>query len=126
MNLQQRSRRKLCTWRMLLGAFFCAISISLFIGMVAAGPSNKPAPAHGPMLASLRLQEIRPGAPSESKEWRMAKFRASDRNDQPGQAAANTPTFGNPVISGIGGVGFEQSIRIDPNPINGQTNHRIY
>src|SRR3954452_19554087 len=25
-----------------------------------------------------------------------------------------TPSFGHPVISGIGGVGFEQSIRIDP------------
>jgi hypothetical protein len=31
------------------------------------------------------------------------------------------PTFGHPVISGIGGVGFEQSIRIDPTDPN-----RIY
>src|ERR1700716_931556 len=26
----------------------------------------------------------------------------------------NTPTFGQPVISGIGGLGFEEAIRIDP------------
>ena len=32
-----------------------------------------------------------------------------------------TPTFGHPVISGIGGVGFEQSIRTDPTDPN-----RIY
>src|SRR3954463_13696864 len=28
--------------------------------------------------------------------------------------APGTPTFGHPVISGIGGTGFEESIRIDP------------
>src|SRR5437588_998670 len=27
---------------------------------------------------------------------------------------ANTPTFGHPIIAGIGGTGFEESIRIDP------------
>src|SRR6266851_4407875 len=26
----------------------------------------------------------------------------------------NTPTFGHPIISGIGGVGFEQGLRVDP------------
>ena len=36
-------------------------------------------------------------------------------------APAAVPTFGHPIISGIGGVGFEQSIRIDPTDPN-----RIY
>jgi hypothetical protein len=36
-------------------------------------------------------------------------------------AGANAPTFGHPIISGIGGTGFEQSIRIDPTDPN-----RIY
>ncbi|MEY2518977.1 MAG: hypothetical protein QOF24_736, partial [Verrucomicrobiota bacterium] len=36
-------------------------------------------------------------------------------------ASATAPTFGHPIISGIGGVGFEQSIRIDPTDPN-----RIY
>jgi len=34
---------------------------------------------------------------------------------------ANAPTFGHPIISGIGGTGFEESIRIDPTNTN-----RIY
>jgi hypothetical protein len=32
--------------------------------------------------------------------------------------AANLPTFGHPVISGIGGVGFEQDLRLDPSNSN--------
>src|ERR1700704_3554653 len=31
---------------------------------------------------------------------------------------AQTPTFGHPVISGIGGNGFEQDIRLDPTDPN--------
>src|SRR5579864_6124437 len=27
---------------------------------------------------------------------------------------ASKPTFGHPIISGIGGVGFEQGLRLDP------------
>jgi hypothetical protein len=34
---------------------------------------------------------------------------------------ANVPTFGHPIISGIGGLGFEESVRIDPTNPN-----RIY
>ena len=30
----------------------------------------------------------------------------------------NTPTFGHPIISGIGGVGFEQDLRLDPSNAN--------
>src|SRR5947208_17082145 len=29
-----------------------------------------------------------------------------------------TPTFGHPIISGIGGVGFEQGLRVDPSNAN--------
>jgi hypothetical protein len=36
-------------------------------------------------------------------------------------ATAATPTFGHPVISGIGGTGFEESVRTDPTNPN-----RIY
>jgi hypothetical protein len=36
-------------------------------------------------------------------------------------AVAHTPTFGHPIIAGIGGTGFEESIRIDPTNPN-----RIY
>lgn len=33
-------------------------------------------------------------------------------------AARRTPTFGHPIISGIGGVGFEQGLRLDPSNPN--------
>src|ERR1700730_4513094 len=36
---------------------------------------------------------------------------------------SNTPTFGHPIIAGIGGTGFEESIRIDPSDPFG---NRIY
>src|SRR5207302_11034338 len=36
-------------------------------------------------------------------------------------APVNAPTFGHPIIAGIGGTGFEESIRIDPTDPN-----RIY
>src|SRR2546430_14980276 len=29
-----------------------------------------------------------------------------------------TPTFGHPIISGVGGVGFEQGLRVDPSNAN--------
>ena len=31
---------------------------------------------------------------------------------------SNTPTFGHPVISGIGGTGFEEDLRLDPSNPN--------
>ena len=48
---------------------------------------------------------------------------AGPSTTRPNLPAATTalPTFGHPIISGIGGVGFEQSIRIDPTDPN-----RIY
>jgi hypothetical protein len=33
-------------------------------------------------------------------------------------ATTSTPTFGHPIISGIGGVGFEQDLRVDPSNTN--------
>jgi hypothetical protein len=33
-------------------------------------------------------------------------------------APTSTPTFGHPIISGIGGVGFEQGLRVDPSNPN--------
>src|SRR5437763_12935352 len=44
-----------------------------------------------------------------------------DVNLNPNVAQPNAPTFGHPIIAGIGGTGFEESIRIDPTNPN-----RIY
>jgi hypothetical protein len=74
------------------------------------------------MLANLRTQFFETSASTwrQERPIEQVRLRAVD-------FSTATPTFGNPVISGIGGVGFEQSIRVDPNPINGQTPiHRIY
>jgi len=38
---------------------------------------------------------------------------------------ANAPTFGHPIIAGIGGTGFEESIRVDPT-LNVNGLHTIY
>lgn len=78
----------------------------------------------GPTLATRKVFEERDGAllrPMKSTQLRKISV--------PVQAPvpAGGPTFGHPVISGVGGVGFEQSIRIDPNPISAQNSlHRIY
>jgi hypothetical protein len=44
----------------------------------------------------------------------MVSFGA-DRADRP---RPTNPTFGHPIISGIGGVGFEQGLRVDPSNAN--------
>jgi hypothetical protein len=48
-------------------------------------------------------------------------FAASSSPNQPAVATAAPPTFGHPVMSGVGGEGFEQNLRIDPSNPN-----RIY
>ena len=40
-------------------------------------------------------------------------------------APPSTPTFGHPIISGIGGVGFEQGLRVDPSSLDPISN-RLY
>ena len=45
-------------------------------------------------------------------------FAAPPSSNPNAAAAAAPPTFGHPVISGVGGVGFEQNLRIDPSNPN--------
>jgi len=58
----------------------------------------------------------------------LSPARSSGKARQPGRRSnanvalrADAPTFGHPIISGIGGLGFEESVRIDPTNPN-----RIY
>ena len=51
----------------------------------------------------------------------MFSFAQTGAAPRSSSAPALTPTFGHPVISGIGGTGFEESLRIDPTNPN-----RIY
>src|SRR2546423_6864396 len=62
----------------------------------------------GPKLALQKLNLSRSQSAKNKKTQRNG-------NLNPKIAfAANTPTFGHPIIAGIGGTGFEESIRIDP------------
>jgi hypothetical protein len=45
-------------------------------------------------------------------------FAASSSPNQSALAAVTAPTFGHPVMSGVGGEGFEQDLRIDPSNPN--------
>ncbi|MFN2622159.1 MAG: hypothetical protein ABR611_04870 [Chthoniobacterales bacterium] len=45
-------------------------------------------------------------------------FAASSSPNQTALSAAALPTFGHPVISGVGGEGFEQDLRVDPSNSN--------
>lgn len=90
------------------------IVISLFLGCAALGlalasfRTETPIAARGPMLATWRT-ELHPIQRSSIPFQAVAL--------QPNGISLNTnlPTFGHPVISGIGGLGFEESVRIDPN-----------
>jgi hypothetical protein len=66
--------------------------------------------AGGVMLSMLSFAE--PAAPSG---------RAASAAIIAPTAPTNSPTFGQPIISGIGGLGFEEAVRIDPTNPN-----RIY
>ena len=74
-----------------------------FLATFGFAPSERPQTG-GPRLAHERIDFRRqPYAPLQS---------ASRVVDLPAQPGA--PTFGHPVISGIGGLGFEEDLRLDP------------
>ncbi len=98
--------RKICVF------LLCCVGSAL--AFVSLRSSNGIAQPQSPRLSVEKLQ-IR-NAPSSATSGRML------RSPQPSLPLdANAPTFAHPVISGIGGTGFEQSIRIDPSNTN-----RIY
>src|SRR5437016_5020486 len=91
--------------------FLLAVALCLIGGLLAtlAFAPAKPttAPQHGPMLAFLKT-DLSPRFNSGSVE-------SSPRTATPAAAtSASSITFGHPIIAGIGGTGFEESIRIDP------------
>ena len=101
-------RRKL---RFLLGLVFCSAGcgLAVVVFMQKAIP-----PRTSPRLSVESLQLAR-GTGQVSPRFPYTAPRLGFG------LAPGTPTFGHPVISGIGGTGFEQAIRIDPSNPN-----RIY
>lgn len=94
---------------------FALCSIGGLLATFAFVPGKPaPAPRRGPMLANLRtdLSFISKSGP----------IRPSPNIAVPPMAPSTSSiTFGHPVISGIGGLGFEEDIRLDPSNPN-----RIY
>jgi hypothetical protein len=81
-------------------------------------------PVKAPSQGGLRLamQKLNSGR-TQLAEQRGSVKEPSTRSTPNSNVAlrADAPTFGHPIISGIGGLGFEESVRIDPTNPN-----RIY
>ena len=91
-------RNSLATVLGAAGMFLMALSFGL----------TQPAAATGPTLA---FQKINRSAlrPDKNKAPQLSGIR-----NAPLLPNLNAPTFGHPVISGIGGFGYEQNLRLDP------------
>ena len=97
---------------------FVLCSIATLLVLFSFGPSNPPpAPAYGPMLAAKKIDLAdRPTLAAQKRAARAQSVAMLGAAPPP-----NTPAFGHPIISGVGGLGFEQDIRLDPTNPN-----RIY
>ena len=81
----------------------CAIAAALTLFGFAVNVS----PTGGPMLRTERLSV-------PSKHRRAIANQTLSTNSIAVSLPPDAPTFGHPIIAGIGGTGFEESIRIDP------------
>src|SRR5205085_7405556 len=106
MEFHMKQSRKL---RMGVAAGLVATSAFLMTSIFAPPTHQRPG---GLKLAFQRINRANP---------EKNKGAVLDVNLNPNVAQPNAPTFGHPIIAGIGGTGFEESIRIDPTNPN-----RIY
>src|SRR2546423_3710960 len=93
----------------------------VFVGAAALLMMRSFEPAKTPSQSGLKLalEKLNLGA---LRARNKASFRQQGANSNTNiPLPANAPTFGHPIIAGIGGTGFEESIRIDPTNPN-----RIY
>ena len=98
-----------------LRSLLALILFSIGTGLLLIGfVLTKQTLPHGPILANLKTQFPPPASETAGKDARMQTSRLTI----PATILPDAPTFGHPVISGIGGTGFEQSIRLDPSDPN--------
>ena len=84
------------------------------LGIISFSPGG---PRRGGLSLGISKFDVRPKTAAETAALSVALPAPNLATVLP----PNTPTFGQPVISGIGGLGFEESIRLDPTDPN-----RIY
>ncbi len=105
---------------MLLVLVFCSASVAFAVFSFAP---LKPATQSGPKLAVLKLNLERQLL---AKQKRSANHQSALPNSNINvPLRPDAPTFGHPIIAGIGGTGFEESIRVDPT-LNANGEHTIY
>src|SRR4030088_53257 len=93
--------------RVFLAVAVCSVSAGLIVLSLAALERT---PRRGLTLALERLQF----APKSELATQRDATSTPYQFNPAAPLAPNAPTFGHPIISGIGGLGFEESIRIDP------------
>jgi hypothetical protein len=102
------------------------LAVSVLLGLTGTGLAgialllSSPVAKHGPVLATSKLNFPRP--PTAAYQSHSSQITNSTNITA---LRPDAPTFGHPVISGIGGTGFEESIRIDPT-LNANGEHTIY
>jgi hypothetical protein len=95
----------------------------LLLAIFSFSPFQSPRPEkNGPVLAVFKMDIERGTSASQIRVSRHAN-RSTYRTRI--AAPVNVPTFGEPIIAGIGGTGFEESIRVDPT-LNANGEHTIY
>src|SRR3984893_15590764 len=106
-----RKISELSTVRAAVAALLCWTGVSLgilvFVHIEPARSTSSP----GPTLAALKI-DLKQRTPPPTRPTQLKG--AFDRPIVNVPLPAGAPTFGHPIIAGIGGTGFEESIRIDP------------
>jgi hypothetical protein len=106
--------------RMFLVLVLCSASVVL--ALFSFAPSKITAQS-GPKLAVLKLNLDRQWLAGQKRSAKQESIRSIPNPDV--ALRPDAPTFGHPIIAGIGGTGFEESIRIDPT-LNANGEHTIY
>ena len=112
MKKNRRSKSGLVRLRSLvaLGLAFVAV----VLGIVSVAPSKT---AQSALHRGLQLANLKPNfgpRPPSAVLYRPP----SNSSAIEAPVSPSTPSFGHPVISGVGGYGFEQDIRLDPTDPN--------